>query len=93
MNKSKITDSNYQIKLDENETYKICCKCNRLLPFSSFSPNTSHSDGRHSYCKHCVAKMRRRYAWQGRNMALENIPWPFNEECHEMDIEAIRNHK
>ena len=43
------------------KTTKVCTKCKRELPVSSFGPNKRSSDGLKVYCKDCENENCRKY--------------------------------
>ena len=74
------------------EKRKVCYRCGWLLPLSSFPISDTAADGHSKVCRRCATAAQKR-DWRGHNLALDKIPWPYGDDEHEMDIEAIMNHQ
>ena len=60
------------------KTTKVCTKCKRELPVSSFGPNKRSSDGLKVYCKECENENCRKY--RAKKYGRQSKPNPVKEE-------------
>ena len=78
----------------EDEGLKRCKSCGRMLPLSMFTKAKTCTDGLSPQCKDCVSKYNHtKYYSANGNLAFDRIPWPYNDDRHEMDMEAIAEYK
>ena len=72
---------------------KKCKKCGRLLPLYMFPKAKSCSSGLNPQCRDCISKSNKaRYCSTNSNFAFDRIPWPFDDDKHEMDMDAIEEY-
>ena len=79
---------------DDQSNLKRCKVCGRLLPLSMFTRAKTCTDGLSPQCKDCVSEYNKtKYYSVNGNMAFDKIPWPFDNDKHEMDMQAIAEYK
>ena len=76
---------------DDQNKLKRCSSCGRMLSLSMFSPAKTCIDGLSPQCKPCVAAAHKQRYYT--NLAIDRIPWPYDDDRHEMDMEAIAEYK
>ena len=65
-----------------------------MLPLSMFAKAKSCPSGFNPQCKDCISEYNKaRYYSTNSNLAFDRIPWPYDDEKHEMDMDAINEYK
>jgi 5-methylcytosine-specific restriction endonuclease McrA len=62
---------------DSHPTTKLCCKCNQVLPLTSFYASRTSKDGRQGPCRDCI---RQHYQENGEKLREQSRAWYHNNK-------------